>query len=40
MGIEARAQDAGSEVVSKGGDEVFIGGRKFDEAGEVGGYGI
>ena len=40
VGVEARAEDAGCEVVSEGGDEVFVGGGEFDEAGEMGGYGV
>lgn len=40
VGVEAWAEDAGRKVVSEGGDEFFVGGGEFDEASEVGSYGV
>lgn len=39
-GVIARAEDARGYVVGEGYNEGFVSGGKFDEAGEVGGYGV
>jgi len=38
--FDARAEDAGGEVVGEGGDVCFVGGGELDEAGKVSGDGI
>ena len=40
MSVKSWAEDARGEIVGERGDEVFVGGGEFNEAGEVGGYGI
>ena len=40
MSVKSWAEDTGGEVVGEGGDEIFVSGGEFDEAGEVSSYGV